>query len=175
MELYLLENYREIFPDEKGRTLTDRLIVMALEEYGIRNPQIKRTEKGKPFISNYCLDETRKKYEGKTHFSVSHSGEIFVCLISDENVGIDIQHRRKIDEMKIASRYFDDGELEYVKNNGIEGFFKLWTRKEAYSKYTGRGLEDIMGKIQVLERNDVEFMDFQLEEGLYCSCCMKRR
>ena len=71
---------------------------------------------------------------------------------------------------KISRRYFTAREQRFVQEAGADGFFRLWARKEAYSKYTGLGLEEIMKGTEVLGRDDVEFFDFQLEKGIYCSC-----
>ena len=75
---------------------------------------------------------------------------------------------------KISARYFAEEEAELVRKLGAAAFFRLWTRKEAYSKYTGNGLADVMRGISVLDRNDVEFLDFQWEKDVYCSCCVKK-
>ena len=47
----------------------------------------------------------------------------------------------------------------------------VYKRQEAYCKYTGRGMEEILKGTPVLGRGDVKFVDFQLEKGVYCSCC----
>lgn len=96
------------------------------------------------------------------------------CLIGDRPLGIDLQHGRKMDPAKISARYFAEEEAELVRKLGAAAFFRLWTRKEAYSKYTGNGLADVMRGISVLDRNDVEFLDFQWEKDIYCSCCVKK-
>ena len=162
MKLYFFENYKELFPDLTGQCLTDRLIIRALEEYGTSACRIHRTDRGQPYV-----DED-------VHLSVSHSGEHFVCLISEKLVGVDIQKARRADMTKISRRYFTREECDYADEAGSEGFFLLWTRKEAYCKYTGRGLEEILKGTSVLNREDVEFFDFQLEKGLYCSCCIEK-
>ena len=119
---------------------------------------------GKPFI----------KGREALFISASHSGEYFVCAISDAPVGIDVQEEREGRLSRISKRYFSAEEQAYVKERGEAGFFSLWTRKEAYAKYTGRGLEEIMKGTSVLGREDVDFVDFQIEKGIYCSCCVKR-
>lgn len=162
MKLYIYENYKDLFPGLTGRELTDRLIAEALEEYGAADTTIHRTDKGKPYT------------DGDVFFSVSHSGEHLVCLVSEKPVGVDIQSERRADVTKISRRYFTQEECRYVDETGSEGFFLLWTRKEAYCKYTGRGLEEIIKGTPVLNREDVEFFDFQLEKGLYCSCCIRK-
>lgn len=162
MELYVFENYKGLFPELEGSELTDQLIKEALIEHGAEMNEVLRTAKGKPYV------------DGEIFISVSHSENHFVCLIGEKNVGVDIQKERNANITKISSRYFTDNECEYVRNAGAEGFFRLWTRKEAYCKYTGLGLEEILKGTSVLEREDVEFFDFQLEKGLYCSCCMEK-
>lgn len=189
MELYIFENYKEIFPRIKGRDLTDKLIIEALkayEEAGNINKvsapwQIERTDKGKPYIlcgssaSDKSVSE-KGKSDGdlNLHISVSHSGSLFVCLIGESPLGIDIQLERRINAEKICRRYFTPEEIRYADDNGSAGFFELWTRKEAYSKYTGKGLQEIMSGVSVMGREDVEFFDFRIEEGMYCSCCVKK-
>ena len=56
-------------------------------------------------------------------------------------------------------------------DEGNSGFYKLWTRKEAYCKYTGLGLEQIMKREDVLEREDVSFRDLRLDDGCFCAIC----
>lgn len=162
MKLYYFENFKEMYPELTGYELTDQLIIDSLNEYGVEATCVKRTENGKPYV------------DGDVHFSVSHSGDHFVCLVCDENVGVDIQIKKHANIDKLSRRYFSPDEIQYVDECGEDGFFKLWARKEAYCKFTGNGLKDILAKAQVLDRDDIEFVDFELEEGLYCSCCMTK-
>ena len=160
MELYIIENYKEKYPSLKGSHLTDELIKECLAEYGIQSTQVLRTAKGKPYVPG-------------VHLSVSHGGNYFVCIISDKPVGIDVQERRKVAANKIAARYFSDDEKRFVEKEGEVGFFKLWTRKEAYSKLTGEGLAELIKGTEIINRKDVEFTDFQLEDGVWCSYCVE--
>lgn len=160
MELYIIENYKERYPDLKGSILTDQLIKDCLMKYGMQSAQVLRTPKGKPYVSG-------------VHLSVSHGGNYFVCIIADKPVGIDVQEVRKVAADKIAGRYFTEAEIKYMEENKESGFFVLWTRKEAYSKLTGEGLAEVIKGTEVLERRDVEFTDFQLEDGVWCSYCIE--
>ncbi len=166
MELYIYEDYKDIFPELTGRELTDELIRETLVMYGAGPCSISRTEKGKPYVETAGAG-------GEVHLSVSHSGPYFLCLIADRPVGVDVQQARNTGTDRISRRYFTGEEREYIERHGEDGFFRLWTRKEAYSKYTGLGLQEILKGTQIINRDDVEFFDFQLEKGIYCSCCMK--
>ncbi len=167
MELYIIENYRDLFPALSGSALTDALIRDLFAAYGLPDVRIARTEQGKPYIE-------AAREEEHIHFSVSHSGNYFVCLIDAHPVGVDIQHARKIDARKIGKRYFTDEEQAVLAEQGEKGFFTLWARKEAYCKYTGNGLAEIIKGTSVWGRDDVAFLDFQIEKDLYCSCCMMK-
>ena len=161
-ELHVFEEYKESYPDLNGRELTDQYIRLALAESGIKDAVIQRTDKGKPFLrgGNACL-------------SVSHSADMIVICIADEEVGIDLQYARGINAKKIANRFFSVEENDYIRSCGRpeDAFFRLWTRKEAFAKLTGEGMGQLVKPIPVLARSDVEFEDFTLEEGLYCSIC----
>ena len=175
MEIRIYEDYRDMYPESKGRELTERLLYHALADAGMPDLKIMRTEKGKPYVqSAEEQDQAGRTKRPNIYISASHSKNLFACLIGDRPLGIDLQHGRKMDPAKISARYFAEEEAELVRKLGAAAFFRLWTRKEAYSKYTGNGLADVMSGISVLDRNDVEFLDFQWEKDVYCSCCVKK-
>ncbi len=95
--------------------------------------QIRKDEKGRPFV------------EGEPLFvSATHSGGRVICAVCRERVGIDAEfpclRGRTADYQGIAARFFSPLEQAYVKERGEEGFFEIWVRKEAYMKYTGKGM-----------------------------------
>ena len=50
MEIRIYEDYRDMYPELKGRELTERLLYHALAEAGMPDLKIMRTEKGKPYV-----------------------------------------------------------------------------------------------------------------------------
>lgn len=164
MKLYVIEDYRDVYPDIKGRELTERLIKDILDDVGVENAEIKRTDSGKPYVDG-----------DDVFFSVSHSGNYFVMLTGNLPVGVDIQKETGTDVGAVSRRFFTEEEAAIVRSEGRDFFFKLWTMKEAYAKYLGTGLGKVLGEVDVLNREDVEFAGFQLEKGMYCTCCMKKQ
>lgn len=89
---------------------------------------------GKPFLA-----------DGKFSFSVTHSGRYYILAACADNIGIDLQlYNQPRDYMKIASRWFNDRENALLKAmpdyNREEMFYEIWSRKEAYAKFTGKGI-----------------------------------
>ena len=167
MKLNIIYDYKSIYPELKGKDLTDALIRDCL---GREDAVIERTEKGKPYVSLPDCSDTVAPF-----ISVSHDGDTFALLVSDAEAGLDIQYARDIKANRIAARYFTAEEAEQTAGDDNEDrFFELWTRKEAYSKYIGTGLEQIMKKEQVLDRDDVIFTDIRLEDGCFCAVCTGR-
>jgi len=80
-------------------------------------------------------------------FNVSHSGNLVLYAIAKErNLGIDVeQMRADAAGDEIAQRYFSAREVSDLRSlppeQKLEGFFNCWTRKEAYLKATGMGLQ----------------------------------
>lgn len=94
----------------------------------IASLQIIRCKNGKPYIAG------AKDF----FFNISHSSNLLAVAISDSEIGIDcekISYLRK----SVMSRQFTPFEQEYVQYSN-ERFFEVWTRKEAYFKYTGEGI-----------------------------------
>lgn len=86
----------------------------------------------------------------KKYVSVTTTGAVMVVVFSDKPVGIDGEYMGRFvtdnhpDYLAIAERFFTDEEAEFVRDNDGDpvAFAKIWVRKEAYSKYTGKGLSD---------------------------------
>ena len=80
------------------------------------------------------------------HFSVSHTGNLWACAFADREVGLDVQEHRENDDparlARLAKRWFSDGERRYLEERGYEPaeFYRIWSRKEAFVKYTGDGI-----------------------------------
>ncbi|MGN1147344.1 MAG: 4'-phosphopantetheinyl transferase family protein [Lachnospiraceae bacterium] len=78
-------------------------------------------------------------------FNLSHSGDYAVCVVSDGEVGVDIQKWREISVESLSRRVLQEQEKNMVfRCNNEEDrkkvFFSCWAAKEAYVKCTGDGL-----------------------------------
>lgn len=73
------------------------------------------------------------------YFSLSHSGKIAACAISDTPVGVDVQSERR-PNMALAKRFFSEREYAEVNSEPEIMFNRIWTRKEAAAKADGRGI-----------------------------------
>ncbi|QIB69177.1 4'-phosphopantetheinyl transferase superfamily protein [Aminipila butyrica] len=110
---------------------------------------IRRTPHGKPYIEDFPL-----------YFSISHSGELWVCLVAEVEVGVDIQVPKPLPYEKLAKRFFTETEAAYIRQGGLEAFFQVWTRKEAYVKYTGLGFSGMgFSSFSVVEARKRSFLD----------------
>ncbi len=89
------------------------------------------TLRGKPYFKN------------KKKFNIAHSGEYVIVAFSDKEIGVDIEASSNFDISSVAS-YFHSEEIKHIKKSSDpkEAFFRLWTRKEAYLKATGKGIVD---------------------------------
>jgi 4'-phosphopantetheinyl transferase len=114
-----------------GDTLT-RVISCKHLECKNKDIKYKYNEYGKPYIKE------------NLEFNISHSGEYVVVAIDDCPVGIDIEEMKNIEFEGIAKGYYDESEYKWIINHEKEQqmrcFYKLWTLKESYVKYVGKGL-----------------------------------
>lgn len=94
--------------------------------------KIERNSYGKPYIVGAPL-----------HFNISHAGDWVVCALSTNEIGIDIELIKYID-YDIAKRFFCTCEYDALMEKDdlerIDFFYKLWTLKESYIKWSGTGL-----------------------------------
>ena len=124
-------------------------------------------EQGKPQIVNFP-----KKY------NLSHSGDYVVCGVSDGEVGVDIQKWVPFKE-RTAERFFAPTEWKLLQelpaSQRTELFYRLWSRKEAYGKYTGQGIGSAVGEDFSDEQNWQEkqicFWERVLEDSYSLAVC----
>ena len=179
MKLYICENtktakWRKNITDDRKLSLifAKKCICDFLgeKENGIEIT-ISKNEYGKPYVQDiYKTIKTEKiKIDISIFFSLSHSENMMICAVACFNIGADCQ-KRNIEDIerckKIAKRYYsehenifldsvlladdeEDNDTEIKEQEYINNFFRIWTKKEAYIKYTGKGLAEGMSTFSV--------------------------
>lgn len=100
-------------------------------------------------------------------FNISHTRDAIAVGMSTNEIGVDIEKIKSAD-LKIAERFFCKNELNYIISKDKRqdtSFFEIWTKKEAYTKWIGKGLTipltafdvtstEINSKMKVIQMND---------------------
>lgn len=98
--------------------------IFSLPDYGYN-------EFGKPYLVQYP----------SIHFNISHSGSMVACVISNSEIGIDLEmikpHKESLIKYCLSS-----SEYQSLTANFDEEFIVLWTKKESYLKCLGTGISD---------------------------------
>lgn len=109
-----------------------RLLSEALRKhFGINSFTVERDDGGKPFLAEYP----------DIKFNISHCSGLAVCGISDVEIGVDAELVRRYNG-KVMKRIFSEEEAKLVTASGNPDydFFRIWTLKECFGKYLGKGL-----------------------------------
>lgn len=127
-------------PDDRKRSLAAGIIIKhILNENGLSENSLSYSKNGKPLADGLF-------------FNVSHSGDYVVGIVSDCEVGCDIE---KISSapMKVAQHYYSPAESEYINSEPDKdrAFFTIWTLKESYMKMTGQGLGLALDSFEILK------------------------
>lgn len=98
---------------------------------------------GKP-----CLAEEIPPY-----FNISDSNHMVLLAFSlNAELGVDIEKiSEDTDYSAIAGKFFSMAECKNIRENGIEHFFKFWTRKESALKACGLGITQHLHRVSVLD------------------------
>ena len=168
-----------------GKENTDSLVNRSLAELKkdtSRRPEtlpageVLRTDRGKPYFP-----------EGGVIFSVSHSGDLWVCLMKetdeDRPLGVDLQQIRKSRYEDLSDRYFSREEKAFIEEADTQEekqqrFFTLWTEKEACGKALGTGIgRDLLAenvRSRCAERS-LALKMLHIADGYLCACCMPEK
>ncbi len=114
---------------EVGRALLARLYRTAA---GAPMPPVLKGPYGKPYFR-----------DGPWHFSISHTNERVFCVLSQRPVGIDAEPLGRQVDLRLADRILSPGERSEYDSAPDKrlALLTFWVLKEAWVKYTGRGLQ----------------------------------
>ena len=121
------------------RTILSRYTSVAPERLALA-----ATDTGKPFLPGFPLA-----------FNLSHSDDVAICAVApDGQLGADVERVRALDDADaLAAQYFAaDERKQYEALSGRErvmAFYSIWTRKEAFVKATGAGLNRELQSFEV--------------------------
>jgi 4'-phosphopantetheinyl transferase len=90
----------------------------------------------------HCSQEGRPSIAPTFDFNISHSDQYVVCALSKQHhVGLDIEKMKPI-SLAVLRTFFNHDEwiAMHQKADSQQGFYQLWTQKEAVVKADGRGL-----------------------------------
>jgi len=107
---------------------------------------------------SYTKDTLGKPYFAvvpELHFSLSHSGDYWLCAFATFTLGLDLQKHESCRMDALAKRFFHTLEYQYLEDAGYGDFFAIWTAKESYVKYTGQGIDDDFGNFSVIGKNGI--------------------
>lgn len=128
---------------------------------------IKRLESGKPVFTNIPY-----------YFNISHSCGRAVCVLSDVEVGADIEFIKKVRSFDlIAENFFAPEEIKRFRSakNSAEEFYRIWTRKEALLKKEGCGIEyKKLKNTDTFVYPDAEFIEYKRGQYLTTVCLDKK-
>ena len=120
------ERYQQDF-DKKACVAAFLLLQYGLrKQFGITEPvTFDYNEHGKPYLREFP----------NVHFNLSHCKKAIVCVLSDAEVGVDVQDIRSLN-MNTALRTCSESEIEQLEKSEYSErlFCKFWTQKESYSK-----------------------------------------
>lgn len=103
------------------------------------------------YIGDYYLDEKGKPLSKDKYFNVSHSGNLIVLAVDDNNpIGVDVELIKQVED-KFIKYVTNQEEFEYIKNQ--EDFFKIWTNKESLLKAIGSGIDKRLNTVPGLPLN----------------------
>lgn len=122
----------------------------------------------------------KERFAKQVFYSISHSGNYVICVLSDRRVGIDIENkfRRVFSNPKeeqldrIAKKCLTMGEEIHYRSceddERVDMLMNFWTKKESYSKAIGKGLALDFSKIDTEEMEN-KYWSGWLEDGYFCS------
>lgn len=133
----------------KENTSSKDLLKEALKDFKIANYEMIYNNFGKPYLKDIPF-----------YFNISHKDNVTVCVVSDKEIGVDIE--KSIYHEKLAKKVFTPKEQEILSqsSNPQNTFTRIWTMKESYSKLLGIGLSYGLQNIDTIKLKD----NFELKE-----------
>ena len=150
--------------EDRARALgASLLLLFALWQEGYELPSLPDfayEKKGKPYLMG--LEQV--------HFNLSHTKNIVTCVISNKEVGVDVEHVRQIKE-NTTNRVFTEKEKQMAMYSE-EGYVRIWTMKEACAKLIGTGISEIIDGLEIV-KNSSGITVKKLNQNIIKTFCYK--
>ena len=154
---------------DRCRSLAASLLLKkALEKEGICYEEVCFAEElgGKP-----------KLLQKDFFFNLAHAQDLAVCVISDQEVGVDVERKDRLEgrkqnrKLQIAKKILTPEEWILWKKAGCqtEELISVWTKKESYVKMTGKGLTVNLTTIDTL--SNAFYQQIVVEDTYMISVC----
>ena len=132
---------RFVTPELRRRALVSRVFLKRIlaRKLGVDSLDLRFSfgKFGKPYLANADF-----------HFNLSHSGEMAVCAVSSNPVGIDVEETREdLDYADISNHHFLPSERRKLDR---DRFYRIWTAKEAFLKGLGEGLSTDLLSVEIV-------------------------
>ncbi len=163
--VYVMELKDQAVPPRKKRhewesDLALSLLRWALKENYHIDEELEFTygPHGKPFLMHHP----------EIHFNLSHCREAVACVVSESEVGIDVESRGRYKE-HVARKMLSREEMNHVVHSKDPDltFTRLWTMKEAIVKLTGEGVS--MDMKNVIPSHPEITLEVQEHERYVCT------
>lgn len=147
--------------------LYDKAKKIYLEKFGISNVKIERTKNGKPFAmaNGERLD---------VQFNLAHTQNFAVLAFAKGEIGVDCE---RVAPRKIESVLRSFTEKEQNQISCETDFFKNWTAKEAFVKFSGFTLANQLKNLQFVDNTLLfngtavnNIIHLSVGEHLICIC-----
>jgi len=133
-------------------------------------PKMTENRNGKPYLA-----------QGGFYFNLSHSADFAALVLSDEEVGIDIE-KREPPKIAVAKRFFSKPEYDWLARHP-GNFYDLWVLKESYVKALGTGLTTPLSSFSIVVGDEISlagdnrgafgFSLFDRPEGYRLAVCKR--
>lgn len=153
--------------------LPDRTDGLTLSEYRkdklatCRNASMRKQQLGAELLLLWALQQERIRelppvisvlpggktvlQDGSLQFSLSHSGDLAACALSDRPVGLDLERNGRFHESLLRRCFSPEEQRQILESVDPDSTFtELWTGKESILKRSGVGIRDNLALVHPL-------------------------
>lgn len=139
---------------------SDKFILHCYKHY--RDIMSRYNENLPPQVRILRAESKKPRFDtDEVYFNVSHSRGVSVLAISHAPIGVDVEKVRPVDYKK----------FDFIDAENEGDFFKKWTERESFVKFTGEGLGSIRKPIP----DDAHFEHFDVFDGYHVCVCAEEQ
>ncbi len=104
-------------------------------------------------------------------YNISHTRGAAAVGISRTPIGVDVEKMGRYEE-EVAGRFFCENEVRYIEQGDAgRRFYEVWTKKEAYVKWIGKGLAIPFPSFDVFAEETARHLESFQKDGYMIAVC----